>query len=60
MYESRKLRNRLALIASGVAAAIGLFWLLAILGTLVINGAPYLSLTLFTVLAQRGRPAVDR
>ena len=48
LYERRKLKNRLALAASGVAALIGMFWLVAILGTLVINGVSSLSLTLFT------------
>ena len=48
LYERRKMRNRLALAASSVAALIGLFWLLAILGTLVVNGVAALSLELFT------------
>ncbi|MHB1204236.1 MAG: phosphate ABC transporter permease PstA [Rhodospirillaceae bacterium] len=48
LYERRKMKNRLALAASGVAALIGLFWLVAILGTLIINGVSSLSLTLFT------------
>jgi phosphate transport system permease protein len=48
LYERRKLKNRLALGASGVAALIGMFWLVSILGTLVINGVSSLNLTLFT------------
>jgi phosphate transport system permease protein len=48
LYETRKMKNRIALAASGVAALIGLFWLVAILGTLLINGVSALSLTLFT------------
>ena len=39
LYERRKIKNRVALAASSVAAMIGLFWLLAILGTLVVNDA---------------------
>mgnify|MGYP000614923035 CR=1 FL=1 len=27
LYETRKMKNRIALAASGVAALIGLFWL---------------------------------
>jgi len=48
LYERRKFKNRLALIASGVAACIGLFWLLAILGTLLINGLSSINLEIFT------------
>ena len=48
LYERRKMKNRLALAASSGAALIGLFWLLAILGTLVVNGVSSLSLELFT------------
>ena len=48
LYERRKMKNRLALVASGVAALIGLFWLVAILGTLVINGVSGINLALFT------------
>ena len=48
LYERRKMKNRLALAASGVAALIGLFWLVAILGTLVVNGVSGINLALFT------------
>lgn len=48
LYERRKMKNRLALAASSVAALIGLFWLLAILGTLLVNGVSSLSWQLFT------------
>ena len=48
LYERRKMKNRLALAASSIAALIGLFWLLAILGTLLINGVSSLTWELFT------------
>jgi phosphate transport system permease protein len=48
LYQRRKLINRLALIASSGAALFGLFWLVAILGTLVVNGVSSLNLALFT------------
>src|SRR6185437_5685175 len=48
IYERRKLKNRIALIASSGAAVFGLFWLLAILGTLAVNGVTSLNLDLFT------------
>jgi phosphate transport system permease protein len=48
VYERRKLKNRIAIVASSGAAVFGLFWLLAILGTLAVNGVSSLNLALFT------------
>jgi phosphate transport system permease protein len=46
----RKLTNALALGLSGVATAVGLFFLAAILWTLISNGLRGMSLTLFTAM----------
>jgi len=46
----RKLTNVLALALSGLATAIGLFFLGAILWTLIRNGLAGVSLSLFTAM----------
>ena len=48
LYQRRQLRNRIALTASSLAAVIGIFWLLAILITLLVKGFESFNLTLFT------------
>ncbi|MSP50758.1 MAG: phosphate ABC transporter permease PstA [Alphaproteobacteria bacterium] len=48
LYARRKLVNRLALTLAGGAAALGLFWLTAILWTLLAKGVAGIDLALFT------------
>ncbi|MEK0081865.1 phosphate ABC transporter permease PstA [Benzoatithermus flavus] len=48
LYRRRKLKNRIAIGLSLAAAAFGLFWLVAILWTLVVNGAGALTVEVFT------------
>jgi phosphate transport system permease protein len=48
LYDRRRLTNTTALTLAVGAAAVGLFWLIAILWTLVYNGIEGLSLAVFT------------
>jgi phosphate transport system permease protein len=48
LYQRRRLQNRIVLVLSFAATAIGLGWLAVILGTLVLEGASGLSLKVFT------------
>jgi phosphate transport system permease protein len=48
LYGRRRLKNRIAISLSLLAAAFGLFWLVAILWTLVVNGAGALTAEVFT------------
>ena len=48
LYRRRRLRNALALVLSGLATAFGLFWLVWILWTTLVNGLGALDLHLFT------------
>ncbi|MFA5521765.1 MAG: phosphate ABC transporter permease PstA [Castellaniella sp.] len=48
VYRRRRRLNRLMLMLSAVAVAFGLFWLFWIILTLLMKGAPALTLTLFT------------
>lgn len=48
LYRRRKLTNQMALLSAGLAMVFGLFFLIAILWTLVRNGFPALSLKVFT------------
>lgn len=48
LYGRRKLKNRIAIALSLAAAAFGLFWLIAILWTLIANGAGALTAEVFT------------
>ena len=52
----RKLTNLLALGLSGLATAIGLFFLGAILWTLLRNGTAGVSARLFTQMTEKSRP----
>jgi phosphate transport system permease protein len=47
LYAGRKLVNTVALTAAGCAAALGLFWLFAILWTLISNGLSAIDLSMF-------------
>lgn len=48
LYGRRKLKNHIAIALSLAAAAFGLFWLIAILWTLIANGAGALTAEVFT------------
>src|ERR1700686_2970037 len=48
LYQRRRLQNRIVLVLSFAATAIGLGWLGVILGTLLFEGASGLSLKVFT------------
>ena len=48
LYSRRRTANRAGLAVSILAMGFGLFWLLWILWTLLVNGLPYLSATVFT------------
>jgi phosphate transport system permease protein len=48
LYGRRKFRNQVAIALSLAAAGFGLFWLVAILWTLVVNGAGALTAEVFT------------
>ena len=48
LYRRRQLLNRLVMFACVAAAAFGIAWLLMIIASLVIEGLPALSLTVFT------------
>ena len=48
IYRRRRMVNRIALSLALGAAALGLFWLVAILWTLLLNGVGGLSLAMFT------------
>jgi phosphate transport system permease protein len=48
LYRRRQLRNQIVLVLSFGATGIGLGWLAIILGTLLLQGASGLSLTVFT------------
>ena len=59
-YDRRRLTNYTALTLAVGAAAIGLFWLIAILWTLVYNGLEGLSTAVFTQpTPRRAAPAVS-
>jgi len=55
----RKLTNVLALALSGLATAVGLFFLGAILWTLIRNGLAGMSLSLFTTMNNAKKPFDD-
>jgi phosphate transport system permease protein len=48
LYRRRKLTNQIALFSAGLAMVFGLFFLVAILWTLVRNGLPALSIKVFS------------
>ena len=48
VYRRRRLTNKVMLSLSAIALVFGLFWLFWIILTLLVKGAPALSLTLFT------------
>lgn len=50
LYQRRRLANQVVLGLSLAATALGLFWLAAILGTLLTNGVSALSADLFTTM----------
>lgn len=52
LYASRRRRNKVAMVLSYAATAIGLGWLVLILGVLLWNGFSGLSLTVFTEMTR--------
>jgi phosphate transport system permease protein len=52
LYGRRRLRNRIVLVLAYAATAVGLGWLVFILGTLIVKGAGGLSLQAFTELTR--------